>query len=227
MKKLFKHILDALPPHSRWLLLRRIRALRNSLFPVQGKDNRISLHGNIVRLKKSIVGNANEVVIEGATVMDSSIRIRGNNNRLVIESGCIIGKGCSFWLEGNGLSISVGENTTCTHDVHFCAQEDGSAITVGKDNMFSNNIIVRTSDSHPIYSIQDGTRINPPKNVVMGNHIWVAPNSKIMKGAVIEDDVIVGSNTMVSGTVPSHSLVVGIPAKVVKENVTWTREELY
>lgn len=130
-------------------------------------------------------------------------------------------------MEGNNITIVIGAGTTFTHTVHFCAQEDGVAIEVGEDCMFSNNIIVRTSDAHPIYDIQTDIRLNPPKNVVIGNHVWIAPNTKVMKGAVIGDGAIIGSDTMVSKCIPPNSLAVGHPAKVVKHDVKWTREPLF
>ena len=97
-------------------------------------------------------------------------------------------------MEGDNISITIGAKTTFTHTVHFCAQENDMFIVVGEDCMFSNSIVVRTSDSHPIYDIRTHTRINPPKPVVVGSHVWIAPNSKIMKGADIGDGAIIGSN---------------------------------
>lgn len=96
------------------------------------------------------------------------------------------------------------------------------SITVGNDCMFSNNIIIRTSDAHTIYDLQTNERLNPAKDIIIGNHVWIAPNSRIMKGAVIEDGVVVGSNTMVTKHIPSNVLVVGMPARIVKENIGWS-----
>ena len=93
--------------------------------------------------------------------------------------------------------------------------------------MFSNNIVVRTSDSHPIYRIDDNQRINPAKSVTIGNHVWVAPNTKIMKGVNIENGSIIGSDTIVTKVIPENSLAVGHPARVVKSNIKWTRENLF
>lgn len=134
---------------------------------------------------------------------------------------------CSFWMEGNNITIIIGDNTTFTHTVHFCAQEDNTSIIVGNDCMFANTIIVRTSDSHPIIDIESKQRINPAKNVTIGNHVWIAPHTKIMKGAKIGDNTIIGSNTMVSKEIPSNCLAVGAPAKIVKTGVTWTRDRLF
>ena len=129
-------------------------------------------------------------------------------------------------MEGDNITIRIGKNSTFTQIVHFCAQENGQSIDVGEDCMFSNTIIVRTSDSHAIYD-DNGIRINQPKSVRIGNHVWIAPNSKIMKGATIGDGCVIGSNSFVTKDIPSNSLAVGSPAKVVRENIKWTREKLF
>ncbi|MCC8125916.1 MAG: hypothetical protein LIO92_00740 [Clostridiales bacterium] len=93
--------------------------------------------------------------------------------------------------------------------------------------MFSNQIVVRTSDSHAIYNIESGERVNNSKDVIVEDHVWIAPNTKIMKGACIGTGAIIGSDTTVSKKIPSNVLAVGRPSKVVKENVEWTREKLF
>lgn len=110
--------------------------------------------------------------------------------------------------------------------VHINAQEENTCIIIGNDCMFSNHIIVRTSDAHPIYDLNSNKRINLPQSILIGDHVWVAPDSKIMKGAEVGNGSIIGSNTLVTKPIPQNSLAVGIPAKVIKENVKWTREDV-
>lgn len=203
----------------------KINRLREFFFPVRGRNNKLKINGRIVGLKKTIYGNDNIVEIGNSTLVKVSIRIRGSRNRLVIEDGCSIGEGCSFWLEGNNNTIVVGKNTTMTLRCHFNAQESNTSILVGEDCMFSNTIIVRTSDSHPIYN-RENKRINPAKDIIIGNHVWIAPSSVIMKGANIGNGCVVGSHSMVNKNVPENCLVVGLPAHVVKEDIHWTRENI-
>lgn len=178
-------------------------------------------------IQKMIVGRNNVIVIWKNTKTNNTIfHIIGENNTIEIGDNCCIGKGCSFWMEGNNIRIKIGSETTFTQYCHFNAQENGSSIEVGEGCMFSNKIIVRTSDSHPIYDIKTGKRINPALPVKIGNKVWIAPDSKIMKGADIGDGCIIGSNTMVGKVIPAHSLAVGMPAKVVKNGIKWTREDV-
>lgn len=99
---------------------------------------------------------------------------------------------------------------------------------MGYDCMLSNHIIVRTSDSHPIFDTVTNERINKPLPIHIGNHVWIAPNSKIMKGAIIADGCIIGSDTTVSKPFKTNNtLIVGRPARAIKQNVLWTREQLF
>ena len=181
----------------------------------------------VIRIKRYVKGNNNKIVIGSNTRLNgTSFRIVGNNNIIEFGENVNIGKGCSFWAEGNNIRIYVGNHTTFTHKVHVNAQEDNSQILIGDDCMFSNTIIIRTSDSHPIYN-SDNIRINPAKSINIGEHVWIAPNTKIMKGVTIGSGSIIGSDTIVTKDLPSNILAVGHPAKVVKTDVRWTRESIF
>lgn len=179
-------------------------------------------------IRKDIVGHNNYIYIgENTTLHNSSVRIRGDNNQLVIEDGCYVGDNCSFWMEGNDIVIHIKKGTTITYGVHFCAQENNTKIVIGSDCMLSNTIAIRTSDSHPIYDIKTNTRLNNASNVIIGSHVWIAPNVKIMKGVTIGDNSIIGTDTIVTKQIPQNVLAVGHPAKVVKTGIKWTRERLF
>lgn len=207
------------------LIFRRIKICGISYFLYSG----CKIIGNgCYKLKKDIIGKGNIILIKrNSFIKNSFIRIRGNNNKLLIEEDCIIGRNCSFWLEGNNCRIILGRGTSMTRDVQVNCQENETRIIIGKDCMLSNNIIIRTSDSHPIFDINTGHRLNNPKSVYIGNHVWIAPNTKIMKGAHIEDNCVIGSDTTVSCLIPASSLAVGRPAKVVRHDIIWTRDSLF
>lgn len=180
-----------------------------------------------IRIRKDIRGKNNAISVGvGSRIHNAQIVINGDNNRLIIGDKCIIGPDCSFRLEGNNITISIGDESTFTRNCNFTAQENNVSIEIGMDCMFSNSIIVRTSDSHPIYN-QTGERINSPRSVKIGNHVWVAPQTTIMKGVHIGDNVIIGSMSLVTKDIESNSLCVGQPARIIKKDIRWTREELW
>lgn len=188
---------------------------------------RIENHG-IIRLIKDIEGKDNSIYVGKDSFLDKTIiRIRGNGNKLIIGDGCYVGPRSSFWLEGNGVSIVIGDRVTFTRDFHCNAQEDGMSILIGDDCMFSNNIIVRTSDSHPIFDLHSGERLNPAAPVTIGKNVWVAPQTIVMKGVAVGSGSILGSRAIVTKSIPDNVLAVGSPAKVVKTDVSWSRDRLF
>ena len=182
-------------------------------------------HG-CTKIRKDVIGKNNKITIgHDSLIHDMDLYIRGMGNEVEIGSSCIIGKNCSIRIEGNGCKVTIGEKTTMTRDIHICVQEDGMFIQIGKDCMFSNNIIVRTSDSHPIY--QQGKRLNLPAPVIIGNHVWIAPETTILKGVVVADNCILASKSLLTKSVAESCLVAGVPAKEIRTGVIWTRESLY
>jgi len=54
---------------------------------------------------------------------------------------------------------------------------------------------------------------------VIGNRVWIGTNAVVVGNVTIGDDVLIAPNTYVNFDVPSHSVVVGNPAKIIsKEN---------
>ena len=219
LKRMLKRIVSFFPDRLYFFILRIVE-----LSKINNKVH-IENQGKIFIIKK-VRGKGNRIKVGKNTIIyESHIRMIGNNNTIELGENVRIGKDCSFWVEGDNIVIKIASRTTFTQKVHLCAQENNTKIDIGEDCMFSNTIIVRTSDSHPIY--HNGIRINPPKDVIIGKHVWIAPNSKIFKGSVIGDGCIIGSDTLVNKKYPSNVLIAGHPGKIIKENITWTREKLF
>ena len=176
---------------------------------------------------KTIRGSNNSIVIgENAQLIETEFHIIGSNNNIAIGNNVFLGKNCSLWIEGNNIQIIIGDNSTFTHNVYFDAQENNTYIKVGEDCMFSHQIYIRTSDAHPIFDMNTGQRTNYAKSVIIGNHVWIAPDTKIMKGAQIEDGCIIGTWSMVNGFISKNTLAVGVPAKMIKSNIQWSRDDI-
>ena len=205
----------------RWYIYAIKKNIRN--FLAKHGSLEIENHG-LIKIRKNVWGKNNSLIVGKDTLLDNVIIfIRGNNNRIIFGENCKVHPKSSFWAIGNNITITIGDGTTFNHSNHVNAQEDGSIISIGNNCMISNQTIIRTSDSHPIIDLETGERLNYPKPVIIGNNVWIAPHSEIMKGARIGDGSIIGSETMVSKEIPSNCLAVGRPAKVVKIGISWKR----
>lgn len=186
----------------------------------------IENHGHVSG-RRYVEGKDNSLVIGRGTILDNvSIRIIGNGNRLIFGERCTAINRTSFWLIGNGNTITIGDDTTIGSENHLIVQEHDTSITIGRDCMIANTVIIRTSDSHPIYDRDSHERLNPAASVVIGDHVWLAPTCRIFKGTHIGDGAVVASHAIVTHDVPPHTIVAGTPARVTKENIEWTREDI-
>lgn len=61
----------------------------------------------------------------------------------------------------------------------------------------------------------------------IGDNVSIKAGAKIIGGVTIGNDVIIGANAVVVKDVPDHSIVAGVPAKVIKtrtsEDMPWER----
>ncbi len=63
-----------------------------------------------------------------------------------------------------------------------------------------------------------GSRKGAP---TIGNQVWIGINSTIVGNVTIGDDVLIAPNSFVNCDVPSHSVVIGNPCKIIaKEHAT-------
>lgn len=171
-------------------------------------------------------GINNRIVIgKNSILVDPVFKFYGNNHQLIIGDFTRL-KNTEFWFEDSNCEIRIGNNTS-VEMAHLAVTEPGSRILMGEDCMLANNIQVRTGDSHSILDAATGVRINYAENVVVGNHVWIGENVTVLKGVRIGDNSIIATGAIVSKSVGPGSLAVGIPAKVIKENISWKRERIY
>ena len=54
------------------------------------------------------------------------------------------------------------------------------------------------------------------KNIIIEDDVWIGFNCIILKGVRIGKGAIIGAGTIITKDVPSHAVIVGNPAKIIK-----------
>ena len=189
---------------------------------IKGTGNIFENKGELKNVIITIDGNDNFVSIgQHSQICDTLIYMKGNNQQLIIEDHCFMGSG-ALWSEDNYCALIIRTATTI-EDAHLAVTENHSRLEIGEDCMLAKYIEIRTGDSHSIIDETTKERINKAQNVTIGKHVWIGAHAKILKGVTIESNSIIGSAALVTKNVAWNTVVAGVPAKVVRANVNWTR----
>lgn len=209
-------------------------SIQNNTIHIEGHNNRVIL-GESVELygqgKRSIFvkGDNNKIVIGNySKIEDGNIFILGNNNQVHIESK-FSGIAVEFHIEEDNNKLLINKGTSMhgrdNRNIHI-ALDEGTTVHIGEDCMFSNNIQIRTSDSHSIISTGK-ERINPAKDIKVGNHCWLGLGCMLMKGTELADSTVVAAGAICTKKYEHGNVVLaGNPAKVIKEKIDWDRKLL-
>ena len=108
-----------------------------------------------------------------------------------IGDRCLIGRGSG--IVGH-FSIDIGDDVWTGHHVYITDQNHGY------DNV----------------DIPISQQSMPEKPVRIGSGSWLGHGTVVLPGADIGEHVVIGANSVVTGSIPSLSVAVGAPARVVK-----------
>jgi DNA-binding HxlR family transcriptional regulator len=67
-----------------------------------------------------------------------------------------------------------------------------------------------------------GRRLNPARDVVIGDRVWVGYRAFVGKGSEIGSGSVVGAQSVVTGKVAPQTLVAGQPARLLREGIEWS-----
>lgn len=207
--------------------------IRNSNFVSEYTNQRFKIEGNYT-------DSRNNKIIAPENLYNCFVQFLGEGNELIIDNDANL-KNCSFEMRSNGkvvikknvsfhgtirvgygCTMEIGSNTSSTNPVYVTIAESTKLI-IGEDCMFATNNQIRTDDAHAIYDIQTGKRINPSKDIVVGNHVWIGHSAALFGGTKLGDGSVVGAFSMVNKAFPNNCIIAGTPAKIIRENVFWKR----
>lgn len=172
-------------------------------------------------------GGSTVVIHEGAVFANSKI-LTGPESYL--EFGVTHARGLrnvSIDMRGgHGSRIEVGENTSIESARITMANENGCSVVIGAHCLISSGIEFRPSDGHVIFDVSHpDVAINRTRPIRIGDHVWIGSGAAFLKGASIAADSVVATRAVVSRAFAEPNVVLaGVPAKIVKTGIGWTRE---
>ncbi|WP_067440972.1 acyltransferase [Nocardioides jensenii] len=140
---------------------------------------------------------------------------------ILIGSEVLIGRHCTLALGyGPGdhplpeRGLAFGDRCVVGANSTFTAHE---SIEIGDDVWFGQSVFV--SDASHGYQDPDapiGRQLGRHQPVRIGSGSWIGHGVVVLPGTTIGRNVVVGAGSVVRGDVLDHSIVAGVPARVVR-----------
>jgi acetyltransferase-like isoleucine patch superfamily enzyme len=132
-------------------------------------------------------------------------------DRVTIREGC--------WLQLTSSYANPGTSIKIGNDVYIGPRMTlGAAapIVIGSRCQFGANISL-IAENHKFSG--DGEIFQQgvvQKGISIGDDVWIGNSAIILDGVTIGDGVVIGAGSVVTKSVPSRSVVVGVPGRVIK-----------
>lgn len=138
-------------------------------------------------------------------------------NAIMKEMMGDVGKDCyiepPFHANWGGKHVHFGDGVyanfglTCVDDTH---------IYVGSHTLFGPNVVLATA-GHPMLPElrKHGIQYNMPIHI--GENCWLGAGVIVVPGVTIGDNVVIGAISVVTKDIPSNSVAMGTPCRVVRQ----------
>lgn len=123
----------------------------------------------------------------------------------------------------NGGKLVFGDRFSCNQHCFFASNE---SVIFGDDCTLGWDVNIRDVDGHDIFLLTDSTSpANKPRRVVIGNHVWIASCSNILKGSYVPDSCVVAWGALLTGQLfeEENCIIGGNPPKILKRNIEWRK----
>lgn len=163
----------------------------------------IAEFGNNKELVKQRLGRC-ELRIDGILYINGKFQT-GNDTVIIVAKGAELSI-------GDGSYFGAKTKVICT-----------KKITLGKGFRFGFESIISDSNYHFTINLETNKVERFQKEINISDYCWVGNRSSIMKGTNTPKYLIIASNSILnkdySKTIAEYSLIGGIPAKLIKNNI--------
>lgn len=179
------------------LLSRLWRAATEEVMPLVSRkaiaDAANVLPGAAFHSTRTALFRASGVKIGAHSLIQGEMRLTGVNNP------------CTF--------LTIGHHTLITGGLHL---DLGAPVHIGNGVRIGHDVSILTV-SHAVGTprLRAGTSFFA--EVVIEDGAWIASRAVILPGVTVGAGAIVAAGAVVSRSVPKHTLVAGVPARVVRE----------
>lgn len=117
-----------------------------------------------------------------------------------------------------GGHIKIGNNCSLNP---FSIVYGHGGVQIGDDVRIAAHTVIIPANHHVS---SDGQPLHlsgvTTKGIVISDHVWIGSGSRILDGVHIGNNTVVAAGAVVTKSVPDHSTVAGVPARIISRKMS-------
>lgn len=122
-----------------------------------------------------------------------------------------------------GYNIHIGENFYANFNLVIL---DCAEVTIGKNALIGPDVGIYTA-GHPVHPELRNQDYEFALPVKIGDSVWIGGHVVINPGVTIDDNVVIGSGSVVTKDIPSGMIAIGNPCRVMRKITEEDRKYYY
>src|SRR6185437_9781424 len=109
-----------------------------------------------------------------------------------------------------GAVLEIGDNTFVNYGVSISSHQ---LVRIGRDCLLGTYVNIMDNTWHDIL---DRERLPPSRPVVVEDNVWLGNRVIVLPGVTIGHGAVIGAGAVVAKDIPTRSVAVGVPARVIR-----------
>jgi galactoside O-acetyltransferase len=169
--------------------------------------------------KYSFLSECKNVI--GKPIAKQPLLLNGKG-KIIFDSNCKFGykaspmfysSYCYIEARNTDSEIVFGKNNYFNNN---CSIEANTSIEFGNDVLVGVNCSFLDNDGHHLAIDKRKNGIPNAAPIRIRNNVFIGDNVTVLKGVTIGDNTVIGNGSIVTKSIPSNSVAVGNPAKVIR-----------
>lgn len=140
-------------------------------------------------------------------------RLSAAGGVLIIGDNCMIDS--NVIISCHGGTIEIGEKSSFNPN---CVIYGHGGLKIGKFvRVAAGTVIIPANHGFERKDIPIAEQSITKKGIVIKDDVWIGANCVILDGVMIGTGCVIGAGSIVTKSIPSYSIAVGNPARVIKE----------
>jgi acetyltransferase-like isoleucine patch superfamily enzyme len=110
------------------------------------------------------------------------------------------------------IGVNVGDNCRL---INIKYSTEPYLLKIG-NHVSATNVRFETHDGGVWCFRNENPEIDIVKPITIGNNVYLGYEAVVLPGVTIGNNVVIGARAMVTSDIPSNSVAVGVPARVIK-----------